>query len=100
MLVSCLTSSSTVKMEATCSADTSVEFQWPTQRYIPVDRTLQQESAECELAGRGQPWQTLKHRSKTMSNRVESTFSDHVVQISSHLTFNFSDPKPRVLVST
>jgi hypothetical protein len=33
--------SSTLKMEAICSAKTSVEFQWATQRYITDDSTLQ-----------------------------------------------------------
>jgi hypothetical protein len=27
-------------MEATCSSETSVDFQWTTRRYIPDDRTL------------------------------------------------------------
>jgi hypothetical protein len=27
-------------MEATCSSETSVSFQWNTQSYIPEDRTL------------------------------------------------------------
>jgi hypothetical protein len=34
MLVYCLTSSSTLKMEATCSSEISVVFQWTTWRYI------------------------------------------------------------------
>jgi hypothetical protein len=33
--------SSTLKMEATCSSEKSVDFQQTTQRYIPEDRTLQ-----------------------------------------------------------
>jgi hypothetical protein len=32
--------SSTLKMEATCSCETSVDFQRTTLRYIPEDRTL------------------------------------------------------------
>jgi hypothetical protein len=32
--------SSTLKMEATCSSEMSVDFQWATQHYIPEDRTL------------------------------------------------------------
>jgi hypothetical protein len=39
MLVSWL-AYSTLKKEAICSSETSVEFQWITQRYIPED-TLQ-----------------------------------------------------------
>jgi hypothetical protein len=39
-LVSCLVYSSTLKMEATCSSETSVDLQWTTRRYIPEDRTL------------------------------------------------------------
>jgi hypothetical protein len=40
MLVSCLAYSSTLKMEAICSSDTSVDFQQFTRRYIPEDSTL------------------------------------------------------------
>jgi hypothetical protein len=40
MLVSFLAYSSTVNMEATCSSETSVEFQRTTRRYIPEDRDL------------------------------------------------------------
>jgi hypothetical protein len=40
MLVSCLAYSSTLKMEATCSSETSVNFQHITCRYIPEDTTL------------------------------------------------------------
>jgi hypothetical protein len=39
-LVSCLAYSSTLKMAATCSSETSVDFQRITWRYIPEDRTL------------------------------------------------------------
>jgi hypothetical protein len=39
-LVSCLAYSSTLKMEATCSSETSVDFQRTTRRYIPEVRTL------------------------------------------------------------
>jgi hypothetical protein len=31
---------STLKMEAACSSETSVDFQWTTGRYIQEDRTL------------------------------------------------------------
>jgi hypothetical protein len=40
MLVSCLSYSSTLKMEATCSPGTSVDFQRASRRHIPEDRTL------------------------------------------------------------
>jgi hypothetical protein len=40
-LVSCLAYSSTLKMEAKCSSETSVDFQRTTRHYIPEDRTLQ-----------------------------------------------------------
>jgi hypothetical protein len=39
-LVSCSASSSTLKIEATYSSETSVDFQRATQRYIPGERTL------------------------------------------------------------
>jgi hypothetical protein len=39
-LVSCLAYSSTLNMEAICSSETSLDFQWTTQLYIPEDRTL------------------------------------------------------------
>jgi hypothetical protein len=32
--------SSTLKMEVTCSSETSVDFQRTTRRYIPEERTL------------------------------------------------------------
>jgi hypothetical protein len=40
MPVSCLAYSSIVKMVATCSSQTSVDFQRTTWRYIPDKRTL------------------------------------------------------------
>jgi hypothetical protein len=46
MLVSCLAYSSTVKIEATCSSETSVEFHRTTRRYIPEDRTLHNHCCE------------------------------------------------------
>jgi hypothetical protein len=39
-LVSCSAYSSTLKMEATCSSETSNDFQRITRRYIPEDSTL------------------------------------------------------------
>jgi hypothetical protein len=39
--VSCLAYSSNLRMEATCSSETSVDFQRTARRYIPEDRTLQ-----------------------------------------------------------
>jgi hypothetical protein len=38
-LVSCLAYSSTLKMEAICSSETSVGFHGTTRRYIPEDGT-------------------------------------------------------------
>jgi hypothetical protein len=35
-----MSNSLTLKMEAKCSSETSVGFQWTTRRYIPEDRTL------------------------------------------------------------
>jgi hypothetical protein len=40
MLVSCLAYSSTLKIEAKSSSETSVDFQLTTLHYIPEDRTL------------------------------------------------------------
>jgi hypothetical protein len=45
-LVSCLTYSSTLKMEVTCSSDTSVDLQRTTRRYIPEDWTLHNHRCE------------------------------------------------------
>jgi hypothetical protein len=39
-LVSCLVYHSVLKMEATCSSETSVDFQRTTRRNVPEDRTL------------------------------------------------------------
>jgi hypothetical protein len=44
--VSCLTHSSTLKMEATCSSYTEVDFQRTTRRYTPEDRTLHDHRCE------------------------------------------------------
>jgi hypothetical protein len=46
MLVSCLAYSSTLKMEARCFSETSVDFQRTTRRYIPEDRTLHNHRCE------------------------------------------------------
>jgi hypothetical protein len=46
MLVSCLVYTSTLKMEATCSSETSVDFQQNTQCYILEDRTLHNHRCE------------------------------------------------------
>jgi hypothetical protein len=40
-LISCLVCSLTLKMEVTCSSETSVDFQQTAQCYISEDRTLQ-----------------------------------------------------------
>jgi hypothetical protein len=40
------TYSLTLKMEATCSSETSADFQWTTRRYTPDDRTL--DNHRCE----------------------------------------------------
>jgi hypothetical protein len=50
MPVSFLSYSATLKMEAICSSETSVEFQRTTQRYIPEERTFRPESSQ-ENAG-------------------------------------------------
>jgi hypothetical protein len=42
-MISCLAYSSTVKMEATCSSQTSADIQRTTPRYIPEDRTIEDE---------------------------------------------------------
>jgi hypothetical protein len=45
-LVSCLSYSSTLKMEVTCSSETSVDFRRTTRRYIPEDRALHNHRCE------------------------------------------------------
>jgi hypothetical protein len=52
--VSCSAYSSTLKMEAICSSETSVDFQRTTRRYIPGDSTLNSVyflSYDCNMAG-------------------------------------------------
>jgi hypothetical protein len=39
-LVSCSNYPAALKMEGTCSTETSVDFQWTTRRNIPEDRSL------------------------------------------------------------
>jgi hypothetical protein len=46
-LVSYSAYSSTLKMEATCSSETSVDFQLTTRRYIPEDRALNNKTLYC-----------------------------------------------------
>jgi hypothetical protein len=46
MLVSCLTYSSTLKLDATCSSETSVYSQLTAGRYIPEARTLRNHRCE------------------------------------------------------
>jgi hypothetical protein len=48
MLVSCSVYSPTLKMEATCSSETSVDFQRTTWCYIPEDSTLCNHCCEWE----------------------------------------------------
>jgi hypothetical protein len=45
-LVSCSVYSSTLKIEATSSSETSVDFQRTTWRYIPEDRTFRKHCCE------------------------------------------------------
>jgi hypothetical protein len=45
-LLSCSAYSSTMKMEAMCSSETSVDFQRAIRRYIPKDRTLHNHRCE------------------------------------------------------
>jgi hypothetical protein len=45
-LASCLPYFSTLKMEATCSSETSVNFQRTTRRYISEDSTLHNHRCE------------------------------------------------------
>jgi hypothetical protein len=40
MLVSCLVYSLTLKMQGTCSPQTSDDFRWTTQRHTPEDKIL------------------------------------------------------------
>jgi hypothetical protein len=46
MLVSYVSFSSTLKMEAKCSSETSADFQWTTWRYSPEDRTVRNDRCE------------------------------------------------------
>jgi hypothetical protein len=46
MRVFCLTCSSTLNMEVTCSSEMSVDFQWVTWCYIPEDITLHNHHCE------------------------------------------------------
>jgi hypothetical protein len=46
MLVSCVAYSSALKMEATCSSETSVNFHRTARSYIPEDRILNNHCCE------------------------------------------------------
>jgi hypothetical protein len=45
-LISCLAYASNLKIEATCSSETSVDFERTTRRYIPEDKTLHNHRCE------------------------------------------------------
>jgi hypothetical protein len=67
MLVSYLAYSSTLKMEGTCSSETSVGFQRTTWRDIPEDRALQNNSVSILTklcAGRPRNWNSIPGRGK------------------------------------
>jgi hypothetical protein len=49
--VASLACSSTLKMEAICSSETSVDFQWTTRRYIPEGVTLQRTCTHFDFLG-------------------------------------------------
>jgi hypothetical protein len=49
MLVSCVAYSSILQMEATCSSETSVDFQPTTGRYIPEHRTSYKNSCDFDI---------------------------------------------------
>jgi hypothetical protein len=53
MLVSCLAYSATLKIEAICSSERSVDFQRTARRYIPEDRTLRILRSEVFVSGSG-----------------------------------------------
>jgi hypothetical protein len=61
-LVSCLVYSSILKIYATCSSETSVDFQWTTQCHIPEDRTLHNHPCQNLLLRTAKRW-SLKLRS-------------------------------------
>jgi hypothetical protein len=44
MLVSCLADNSILKIEATYSSETSVDYEWDAERYITDDTTLNNHS--------------------------------------------------------
>jgi hypothetical protein len=56
-LVSCSTYSSNLKLEATCSSGTSLDFQRTIRRYIPKDRTL---SSYFNSTGCGVSWYVVR----------------------------------------
>jgi hypothetical protein len=47
-LVSCLPYSSILKMEVTCSSETSDDFQLTARRYIPEDTALHEIGCSCK----------------------------------------------------
>jgi hypothetical protein len=53
MLVSCLPYSATLKIEAICSSETSVDFQRTAWRYTPEDSTLHCLRCEVFISGSG-----------------------------------------------
>jgi hypothetical protein len=62
-LISCSAYSSTLKMEAICSSETSVDFQQTTRRYFPKDSTLHlPHTSQCHV--------TFTVETASLSNRI------------------------------
>jgi hypothetical protein len=70
-LVSCLAYSSTLKMEATYSSETSVDFRRTTWRYIPEDRTLQNGQKITESRKSFSNITQRRHSSGTLQKRLK-----------------------------
>jgi hypothetical protein len=76
MLVSCLAYFSNLKMEATCSSETSVDFQRTTRRYVPEDKALGMQSSWWNENWQRRPKYLEKIRPSASSSTINPKCSD------------------------
>jgi hypothetical protein len=80
----CSAYSSTLKMEAICSSETSIDFQRTARRYIPEDSTLRVRTSNPTLKGTSSLAETEKTYKGPMNNAAEFR-TEHLSSISLQL---------------
>jgi hypothetical protein len=69
MVISRFVYFSTLKIEASCSSETSVDLQWIILYYIPVDKTLRNHSYENVMAYCEGPSGSTKHKDAQITDK-------------------------------